>query len=121
MIEQNTLKLVTSVVVKLEIEKAPEKVRQLFDTITKKAEIADVTEEVTSLQTAYLHSKIVHIKSSQDALHVAIATVAGCNMIISWNFKHIVNYKTIPLYNAVNIAQGYSQIQIYSPKEIIGT
>ena len=37
-----------------------------------------------------------------DALHVAVATVSGCSVIVSWNFKHIVNYRKIPLYNAIN-------------------
>jgi hypothetical protein len=41
-------------------------------------------------------------------------------MIVSWNFKHIVNYQKIPLYNAVNILHGYGQIAIYSPLEVVG-
>src|SRR3989304_5908939 len=59
------------------------------------------------------------IKYSNDALHVALATVTNCKIIVSWNFKHIVHFKKIPLYNAVNILQGYEQIAIYSPLEVI--
>ena len=50
---------------------------------------------------------------------VASATVSGCAMIVSWNFKHIVNYEKIPLYSAVNTLQGYGSISIYSPLEVI--
>jgi hypothetical protein len=38
---------------------------------------------------------------------------------ISWNFKHIVHFEKIPLYNAVNTLQGYHAIAIYSPQEVI--
>ena len=41
-------------------------------------------------------------------------------MIISWNFKHIVNYRRIPMYNAVNIGQGFGNLNIYSPLEVVG-
>jgi hypothetical protein len=45
-----------------------------------------------------------------DALHVALASVAGCTMIVSWNFKHIVHFPKIPLYRAINVIKGYSQL-----------
>jgi len=54
-----------------------------------------------------------------DATHVSLATVSGCSLIVSWNFKHIVNYKKIPLYNGINKVKGYSEIGIYSPLEVI--
>jgi len=50
---------------------------------------------------------------------VAVATVAECDVIVSWNFKHIVNFRKIPLFNAVNVLNGYRQISIYSPLEVI--
>ncbi|MYF75373.1 MAG: type II toxin-antitoxin system VapC family toxin, partial [Gemmatimonadetes bacterium] len=52
-------------------------------------------------------------------LHVALATIGGCSMIVSWNFKHIVHFSKIPLYNAVNTLSGYSNIAIHSPHEAI--
>jgi hypothetical protein len=50
---------------------------------------------------------------------VAQATVAGCRVIVSWNFKHIVHFAKIPLYNAVNVLQGYGAIAIHSPQEVV--
>jgi hypothetical protein len=57
--------------------------------------------------------------NEDDALHVALATVNNCDMIVSWNFKHIVHYDKIRAYNGINIRLGYSVIAIYSPKEVI--
>jgi hypothetical protein len=54
-----------------------------------------------------------------DALHVALATESQCAAIVSWNFRHIVNFKKIPLYNGVNLAQGYGPIAIHTPQEMI--
>ncbi len=58
-------------------------------------------------------------KSSDDALHVALATVSGCSLIVSWNFKHIVHFEKIPLYNAINAVNGFANIAIFSPLEVI--
>jgi len=61
---------------------------------------------------------VVTPKWEADATHVALATVTGCSMIISWNFKHIVNFRKIPLSNAVNRLSGYGEIGIYTPREV---
>lgn len=54
-----------------------------------------------------------------DALHVAVATMAECEVIVSWNFKHIVNFRRIRLYNAVNKKLGHGEIGIFTPQEMI--
>ena len=48
-----------------------------------------------------------------------MATVSECELIVSWNFKDIVHFEKIPKYNAVNVLNGYAQIDIYSPLEVI--
>ena len=53
-----------------------------------------------------------------DALHVAAATVARADLILSWNFKHIVNYQRIRRFNGVNALEGYVAIEIRSPLEL---
>ena len=111
--------LVTSAVVEAEIEPAPENVRTFFAKRVESASIADVTEEALGLRSNYIQLGVVTETSLNDALHVAIATVSGCDLIISWNFRHIVHFDKIPRYNAVNVLNGYSQIGIYSPLEVI--
>lgn len=67
----------------------------------------------------HIDSGVVTPKSAEDALHVALATVSRCALIVSWNFKHIVHFDKIPKYNAENARSGYGQIGIYSPLEVI--
>jgi hypothetical protein len=111
--------LVTSALVQAELTTAPDKVRDLFDRMLADADIAAVSEAAISLQQAYLRAGVVTAKWATDALHVALATVAECDFIVSWNFKHIVHFEKIPLYNAVNTLEGYGAIAIYSPREVI--
>jgi predicted nucleic acid-binding protein len=118
-IQAGRFQLVTSAVVSDEIKAAPVAVRKFFDDLRQVAEIADVSEGALKLQQAYLAAGIVGPKWEADALHVALATVAACGLIVSWNFKHIVNFEKIPLYNNVNQACGYPAIAIHSPQEVI--
>lgn len=112
--------LVLSPVVDDEInsEWTPEEVIKEYENLIKFCEIVGVTQEAIDLQQAYLNAKILEPKWEDDALHVSLATVNNCDLIVSWNFKHIVNYQKIPLYNAVNKLNGYNEIQIFSPLEL---
>lgn len=88
--------IITSAVVIKEIEVAPDQVKSFFEEQLKSAEVAPINQETLDLRQAYLDSKILTEKSVSDALHVAVASVSRCTMIISWNFKHIVNFQKIP-------------------------
>ena len=118
-IKRQRFTLVTSAVVQAEIEPSPENVRKLFEKMIVMADMVHVDSAVLNLQESYLKERIVTANSSDDALHVALATTAKCDLIVSWNFKHIVHFEKIPKYNAVNILQGYSKIGIFSPLEVI--
>lgn len=111
--------LVTSAVVRDEISSAPAVVRNFFNTRTHNAEIAAVTAEALALQRAYLAAGVLTEKWLADALHVALASVSGCELIVSWNFKHIVHFQKIPRYNEINKLHGYSALGIYSPQQVI--
>lgn len=54
----------------------------------------------------------------KDGLHIALATAAEVDLLVSWNFKHIVHYDKIRMFNAVNLELGYNPLQIYSPREV---
>ncbi len=62
---------------------------------------------------------IVGPGSRSDAFHVALATIGGVDVLVSWNFKHIVNLGRIRLFNAVNLEQGYGLVEIRTPKEVL--
>jgi len=115
----NKFVLVTSELVRQEISAGPERVQQYFEEMLAYCEIAEIERQALELQRAYLKEEILSERYATDALHVALATVANVKMIVSWNFKHIVNFKKIPLYNAVNKLNGFDDIEIYSPLEVI--
>ncbi len=87
--------------VQAEIDPAPQQVKDLFEEMLAVAELIDITEEAIYLRDAYLEAKIVSANYSDDALHVALATVSECSLIVSWNSRHIVHFEKIPLYNAM--------------------
>ena len=118
-VEAGRFILVTSAIVEAEIEPAPENIRTFFAKYAETASIAIANQEALELQLSYIDSGVVTENSLEDALHVAIATVSGCDLIVSWNFKHIVHFDKIPKYNAVNVLNGYGHIGIYSPLEVI--
>ncbi len=118
-ITHKKFQLITSKVVAEEIQAGPDKVQTLFNDYLLLAEIAEVSIEALQLQQAYINAGIVTQKHATDALHVALATTNGASIIVSWNFKHIVNFQKIPMYNAVNTLNGYGHVAIYSPLEVI--
>lgn len=110
---------VLSVVVAAEIEPAPDPVRERYaELVQLGAEMLDLSDEVRDLAVAYEDRQILPPKFSNDALHIALATAASVDVLVSWNFKHIVRFDKIRLFNAVNIEQGYKPVQIYSPREV---
>ena len=119
MVRSGTYTLCVSDVVHQELVVAPENVKKLSHELFPLCQVLDVDENVLELQQAYITEGILTEKWYDDALHVALATVSGCDVIISWNFKHIVNFKKIPLFNAVNVLKGYQPIAIHSPVEVI--
>ncbi len=121
LVSKGRLRVVVSEAVEDELANAPALVRSVYRTLrTDAVEHVKVSRESLDLQHAYVEAKIVSPKWERDALHVAIATVAACPVIVSWNFKHIVNLRRIPMYNAVNVSHGYAAIEIRSPVEVIG-
>ena len=116
---QNRFILVSSPLVVDELAAAPERVRAYFRDLAGFVDIQTIPAEAVLLRDAYLDAGIVGLSSRDDAQHVALATVLDCWTIVSWNFKHIVHARKIPLYNGVNRAQGYKEIAIHTPQEVI--
>ena len=112
-------RLVTSIVAEAELKNAPANVREVFASTFDAASILDTSLEIEELGNAYLAAAVVPIKFADDTLHVAMATVHGVRLIVSWNFKHLVNVRREDGFNAVNILHGWPPIRIVSPKEII--
>lgn len=118
-VKAGRFRLVLSPLVHDELVNAPEQVRRFFVGMRPISEAMNVTAEAIHLRQAYLTAAIVSPKWTADALHVALATVAECRLIVSWNFKHIVHFQKIPLYNAINATNGYGPVGIHTPQEVI--
>ena len=111
--------LVLSATILREIKRAPENVRNLFADLNEEIiEIMPESDEIDNLRDAYLKAGVVGPSSSADAEHIAAATVAEVDLIVSWNFKHIVHFDKIKQYHAVNLLEGYHPIPIHTPKEV---
>ncbi len=99
-----------------ELLEAPELLSGMDDTLKTRVEL---DEESVNQADTYLAEKVVGKSSRTDCFHIAMATINAVDILISWNFKHIVNVSKIRVYNAVNMKLGYTIIDIRSPKEII--
>jgi predicted nucleic acid-binding protein len=103
-----------------ELSTAPEKVRRYFEALPDdQKEKVMVTPDALILAETYVKEKVVGETSFDDCVHIATATVHKVDMLVSWNFKHIVNVYRIRGYNAVNLKLGYITLDIHSPKEIV--
>jgi len=120
MVKNDEITCVYSDLCEVELENAPEKVKEHFLSLNKdQTEYADITEEINQLAEEYIKEKVVGETSIDDCRHIACATIRKVDYLVSWNFKHIVNVFRIRGYNAINIKNGHIQLDIRSPKEII--
>lgn len=104
-----------------ELVNAPEQVQNLLQRVIDfGCERLPLEREAEQLQDAYLAAGVVTAQYADDALHVAHATLARADVIVSWNFKHLVNPLRVRAFNGVNIAQGYGSVIIMTPSNING-
>lgn len=103
-----------------ELARAPKAVQQVLVDLPREC-VEDMQQSDASrrLCQAYLDAGVVSPQSESDAHHVALSTVGRADVIVSWNFKHIVHFDKIRLFNAVDLREGYPMIDIRSPKEMV--
>ena len=119
-VRQGQFVLVVSNVTLDELELAPEFVRGVLAGLPSlQVEIVSTSPESDDLRDAYLEAAVVGPSSSNDAAHIAVATVSNVDMVVSWNFKHIVHFEKIGGYEGVNSLRGYRSPRIYSPREVV--
>jgi predicted nucleic acid-binding protein len=113
-IEDRSIKLIYSDIIEKELETAPEHIRLQAISTLLEAEHINLTEEMSTLAEMYIKEGALTKKSSNDAEHIAIATIARATAIISWNFKHMANFIKIQQYNTINLREGYRLINIHT-------
>ena len=102
-----------------ELEAAPAAVRGVLERIPgQHREYVALDDESADLARLYIRHGAVPERHLVDAQHIAIATVSNVAVLVSWNFKHIVNLARIRLYNSVNLRFGYPLLEIRSPRAL---
>jgi len=111
----------TSAYVSDEIDKASAEIKdKLFNLITDfDVIVLHKTDEIEHLADKYLSEGIIPSKYRTDAIHIATATINDLDIVLSWNFQHIVKRKTVIMTEAVNLRNGYKRVEIHSPTEVI--
>ena len=120
-IKQGKYQAFTSNYVIDELDRTQEPKRSNMNNLIKRYDIKVLlgNAETERLADIYVAEKIIPAKYADDALHIATASVLGLDVIVSWNFKHIVKLKTIRMTESINLKEGYRRILINSPTEVI--
>lgn len=119
-IDKGEFIILYSTITQEELENAPDRVKNLVRNLKEKhTEFIEESEEAVELALAYIAENVVGSTSYADCLHIALATIMKADLLVSWNFKHIVNIERIRGYNSVNLKNGYQQLEIRSPRELI--
>ena len=111
--------LVVSDTTLAELAGAPKSVRSVLEDLPARClEFVHQDEETEALAEQYIEQEVVSRRMLADAQHIAVATIARVDVLVSWNFRHIVNLDRIHGFNAVNLRSGYPMLEIRSPLEI---
>lgn len=77
------------------------------------------SDESLDLAEKFIDFGILREKSKDDCRHIAVAILTGCDIIVSWNFKHIVNPKTMRGVKMVTTSEGYKDLMICTPTMLV--
>jgi len=81
--------------------------------------LAEATLECIELTEKYMGRKIFPVRYRDDGLHIAIASVYDMDVVVSWNLRHMVKLRTRREVKAINIMEGFREIEICTPMEVI--
>lgn len=111
---------VYSELIEAEFVDAPEKVKSYFKNLPKQIlEKVEINDDILALANKYIDEKVIGSTSFDDCIHIATAKYYRVDILVSWNFKHIVNVYRIRGYNSINLRMNYPPLEIRSPKEIV--
>lgn len=118
-VKKGEIIIIISDILEAELVRAPDFVGNLLNEISSEnIERMAISLEAEELAKKYIEANVVGKTSISDCEHIAMATLAKADVLVSWNFKHIVNLDRIRGYNGINLQNGYNMIEIRTPKEI---
>ncbi len=119
-IQLGEYKIIYSRLTDIELAPAPEKVKTLATSLPETSlEFIDISDQAIVLAEHYIKGNVVGRTSRADCIHIALATLHNADILVSWNFKHIVNINKIRGYNSVNYKLGHKILEIRTPREIL--
>ncbi len=119
-IKDGEFKIIYSRLTDIELASAPENVRELVKSLPESSiELVNISDPAIALAESYISEKVVGTTSRADCIHIALATLNNADILLSWNFKHIVNINRIRGYNSVNYKLGYKLLEIRTPREVL--
>jgi len=120
-IKAGAYEVVLSEVVFDELDGCLDEKRDCLDLFLQKIQYERVEsgDEAVALASKFVDFGILREKSFNDCRHIAAALLSGCDIIVSWNFKHIVNARTIKGARDIAAKGGYKDIMIYSPTMLV--
>jgi hypothetical protein len=118
-VKNGEIMIIVSDILEAELMSAPNFVKELLKDLPEvQIEKVRLSPEAIELADKYIEAKVVGKTSRADCQHIAIATLCNADVLVSWNFKHIVNLDRIRGYNGINYQNGHKMIEIRTPKEI---
>jgi len=102
-----------------EVERTPDESRRslMLALLADMAQIT-VTQEMHELADRYVQEGLFGPAMYNDALHVAVAVLSRQDILLSWNFKHLVNRRKRAQVNEMNVLLGLPTIEILAPSEL---
>jgi hypothetical protein len=102
-----------------ELQRAPEPKRQRCLDLIAGLPTLSYSEEVEEIIEAYHRHKVMPLEASADADHVALATFHRCDMLVTWNCRHIANANKFAHIRRINALLGYETPQLVTPLELL--
>ena len=122
-VSNNNEELVYSDITEEELIGAPQRVRELEKKLEEQGismKLIEIDEEGEALAKVYIQEGVLSKKCENDVRHIALASVyGGVKALVSWNFKHMVNFRRQEQYNQINARLGYKDMNIRTPKEML--
>jgi len=120
-LQSGEYEVVLSSVVFNELNNCDEPKKSILESFlrTIKYDRVESSSDIVALASKFIDFGILKEKNFDDCRHIAAALLSECDIIVSWNFKHIVNAKTIKGVRVISTIEEFKDIMIYSPTMLI--